>query len=915
VTLRSENIIDPSGVVIPKANYVWWMKGSSGKEVVIGNGPSMSYKFTDEKNYIVYLSVSSASKNRNGYTDVLPFNSSTVIDVQGKVANVRIYMNGLDLSYDDTYKVHPSDARAGIIIDATPSFAADGYQFVYTTWDFGNGNTSSYNGAPKLERQIYSNEGTYTLHLKVTNNEGKQMEKLLTIIVRDPIASIVRDKDEGYVGDDFHFSPGAYFQKSDKISYGWEVLDLETGKGIYESALQNITYKFLKVGTYAIRLTTTAPNGERDIESIKISIESRNPISVYESKMVSAETPNTFYFDGSRSYDPDTYENSALDFKWFIDGKEAILNSPTQNGSMGYYTFSTLGNHKVALEVTNSDLKKGTFNRDITVSSLLSVKLRIPTKISYVGKSVNFLVDSPDANTYEWVFGDGETDVGNQSKINHTYKKSGTFDVSLTVRGKSGVDSNTITRKVFIKGGDDPMAYISVKNGSDDLIPIQDACDGREAYIVDRSKAITFGATDSINTDGSTSGLSYAWKFGERVSSQQSFSYQFDELGCFPIVLTVRSKKTGKTNTQQVYARVDNLPPKISGLMVTPENMDKDPVIVTVSANNAADPDGVIVSYLWYYYTEGNPEPQDVRITKSPRTTFVLSRVSNKYYFVLIAEDSNGDKTNTDEFFQEKYSLQILSDNTNTPLITLKPDKRAAGVGEDIKFVATVKNVLGNDITNKVEYKWDFDGDGFYDKTSSEATADYQYDKPGEYHVKLKANYKGISNTHSETVIITNVLSPDFATIGVGEKIAFVNTSKGTYKKVTWKLGSKTISEKLDSFTYDFSQAGLPQDVTLQISDGSDTKSVTLPVKKDIVNIKQIAKKTDALVYLTYPRAHDDTVHVETSSDRLFVYLGESKGSGSINAYSIDTDTEIDSDLNGGTDDDSDNRGTDSYTR
>ena len=222
------------------------------------------------------------------------------------------------------------------------------------------------------------------------------------------------------------------------------------------------------------------------------------------------------------------------------------------------------------------------------------------------------------------------------------------------------------------------MALISVKRDSDGLIPTPGACDGKEAYVVDRAKAISFGADESINTDGSTQGLSYAWKFGDRSSSQRTFSYKFDELGCFPVTLTVRSQKTAKTNTQTLYVRVDNLPPKIAGLTVSAENLDKDPVVVNVSANNAIDEDGVIVSYLWYYYTEGNPEPQDVRVTKNPKTTFVLSRVSNKYYFVLIAEDSNGDKTNTDEFFQEKYSLQILSDNTNTPLITLKPDKRAA---------------------------------------------------------------------------------------------------------------------------------------------------------------------------------------------------------------------------------------------
>jgi hypothetical protein len=49
---------------------------------------------------------------------------------------------------------------------------------------------------------------------------------------------------------------------------------------------------------------------------------------------------------------------------------------------------------------------------------------------------------------------------------------------------------------------------------------------------------------------------------------------------------------------------------------------------VKVSANNAKDDDGVIVSYLWYYYTDADNEPQDFRATRVPNTSFVIPRVS-----------------------------------------------------------------------------------------------------------------------------------------------------------------------------------------------------------------------------------------------------------------------------------------------
>ena len=50
-------------------------------------------------------------------------------------------------------------------------------------------------------------------------------------------------------------------------------------------------------------------------------------------------------------------------------------------------------------------------------------------------------------------------------------------------------------------------------------------------------------------------------------------------------------------------------------------------VVINVTANNAVDEDGAITSYIWYYYTAEDPEPQDFRITKSPKTVFVLPRI------------------------------------------------------------------------------------------------------------------------------------------------------------------------------------------------------------------------------------------------------------------------------------------------
>lgn len=441
-----------------------------------------------------------------------------------------------------------------------------------------------------------------------------------------------------------------------------------------------------------------------------------------------------------------------------------------------------------------------------------------------------------------------------------------------------------------------------------------DACNGKEAFVINRVKPVQFTAEESVNVDGTNSGLSYSWKYANKTSTQRDFTYKFDELGCFPVSLTVRSQKSGKIHSTQAYVKVENVLPTFSSLSITPEKTDADPVVVKVTANNAADDDGVITSYLWYYYTDSDPEPQDFRITRTPSTAFVLPRINGKYYFAVTMEDSNGEKVNSDQQREDRYSLTLASDNINTPLITLKVDHSNVNAGEKVKFDAIVKNVLQNDISQKTEYKWDFDGDGFYEESGNSATITHAYDKPGVFNMKVKATYKGISNTKYQTISVKNDLRPNAEYIAIGRKFVFLNTTPGIYQSAKWNLGNGIASsDNRDFFTYEFSETDdlSSMSVRLDVSDGKDSKYVEIPLRKDVVNEARLGRSEEKAVYFTYPRANGGVIEVENPEDNVFVYLGESKDSPV--KYVIDTDIDLDSDLNGDTSDDADNKGTESY--
>ena len=68
-------------------------------------------------------------------------------------------------------------------------------------------------------------------------------------------------------------------------------------------------------------------------------------------------------------------------------------------------------------------------------------------------------------------------------------------------------------------------------------------------------------------------------------------------------------------------------------------------------------------------------------------------------------------------------SITLQSDNSNTPLITLKSSLAAPAntvvAGKQVTFTTSTTNLLDDNITDKTVFKWDFDGDGFYDKNAT----------------------------------------------------------------------------------------------------------------------------------------------------------------------------------------------------
>jgi len=858
--------------------------------------------------YSVFLDVTSSHKNAGWFTDVLPLRERIDIDVNEKVASLIIKVNSDTVSDNTLLKFTPDDASYGLLFDATSSTPTSGTRFSSVSWDFWNGVVRSYPWNPKIERIRYGREWEYEVRLTMVTNEWKTVERTFVIAIYDPIATIEVNREDWFIGDNFTFAAKTSWAYRD-LTYSWEIVNIDADRVVHQSSGKVLSYSFTDKWKYNVRLKVRRSSWETDQDTRIVYVTSQSPIAEFETKIPQANKPNRVFFDASRSFDPDISDDGNLKYDWFINGSRVKLQDSSANGSIGYYTFDSIGTQSVNLEVTDLDGIRAIKKWTVDITSILSVDMFAFPRVIQRNGFIKFTSESPEAELYEWDFGDGKKTGGSLDKVTHTYEKSGSFDVTLKVSDGEN-NSNTYERTVYVSESDQPLALITTSVWGLE-VPQYDAwaCEWVGAYVVNRVTPVKMDGSESINIDGESNGLEYSWKIGNgKFATSSSVTHRFDEIGCFPVKLTVKSDKNGAISSQDIMVSVRNMLPTLSSLKVDVEDPNADPLIVRVQAQWAKDDDGVIQSYLWYYYTDTDTEPQDFRATATSSTAFVIPKITGNYYFVAILKDNNEARVTSEEVTGSKYFTTITGDNINTPIVDLAVNDNSTVIGEEITFTASARNILWQTIDKDASFSWDFDGDGFYDTQTSTPTTSYKFRKSGEFYSKVKVKYRGISSTKNVTVNVWNKLVADFDYISIGNKTIFFDTSSGQVDSRTWDLWDGT-KKTGTNFTHTYTDGKVSHDVSLSIAEGTKVQEITKTVSKNIRNI--LKTRGNKLVVFTSPLLEDDKIILDNPSERVFIYTGESTQDAA--EYVIDYDTENDSDFNGGADDDADNKGTASY--
>ncbi len=737
-------------------------------------------------------------------------------------------------------------------------------------WVFGDGtsvdDSPSENPSIMQVDHVYALRGTYQVMLEVTGKDGAVDRKIFHVTVADISAIIyVTPGFTNKVNSQVTFNSAVTSDNSRVTSYEWsstpDTSKLNSKDPGFSAAIQ-------KPGKYTVTLKVKNESNSEASDKVDVDIESNTPVAKFTVKQPKASQPAVVELNGSESYDPDG-PNPDILYSWKVEGeygKDYTFLQGSESSKVAIVKFLTVGERAIELSVEdkNEKGKISKISQAVKIPTLLDVDwtptAQFSTVVGIDGKAaLNFGIISSNGVSYSVEFGDGEVEDGvfagiTSANVKHTYNKAGIFTVNVTVQDDLN-NKVKLTKKVTIGAGNAPIATSTVFRGSEEV-------NTAEIIVANRKDIMTFDASASKNSSGSSKDLEYSWDFGDgKKSTKPVVKYSYGNVspktpGYYLVTLRVSEKEDPSKKSEETF-KISVVPqkPQLKTITVIPLAAEyKTPLKVQLKAVEARAPEGQITSYRWWYYdVQDNTNELGSQITTTPETVITLGTKGDEgqeitYAFELELRDTENQTTKSSEVLGEENlpTLKVINGPNKPPKATFTVSKTTVLAGDAVTFTSTSTDADGK----IVSYIWDLDGDGFQNDEKvqkSVVTKTYNTPTPTGVKVRLKVVDDSFTEAVSEQtlVIVNSKYAAPKANFTYQQKpgtleVVFSNTSTVdpalSLATSAWDFDTTSATKESDpnssqkSPTFVFSKAGVYY-TKLTVKDSSEAQaSATLPV-------------------------------------------------------------------------------------
>ena len=315
------------------------------------------------------------------------------------------------------------------------SYNPGGEEIVAWLWDFGVSTSTGDTSSLQNPAYVYTQGGSYTVTLTVTNEAGCTSVKVMPVnVIPAPVALYSYTAEPCHNGSVL-FKDESTSSQSTITAWYWEF-----ASGVY-STLQNPVHVFAHTDScFNVKLVVTTANGCTDTLVQEVCIPSGLEVAVDFTQTCFGE-PTWFI--------PTLIQptgGSIAFYNWnFGDPSTGILNESKLSNPE--HTFSKTGTFIVSLQATDVNNCISTTYKTITVDALPKAAF------DYNGGECDSLVTFKDMTTgaaiasWTWEFGDGQTETAfapSSPDVNHYYPYPGIYQVTLTTLSEAGcIDMST----------------------------------------------------------------------------------------------------------------------------------------------------------------------------------------------------------------------------------------------------------------------------------------------------------------------------------------------------------------------------------------------------------------------------------------------------------------------------------------
>lgn len=297
-------------------------------------------------------------------------------------------------------------------------------------WSFGNGNTG-VGSATKTE--IYTNPGTYTVTLVVSDGNQTSSSSQTIIVFANPVALFSATPLTGCPPLSVTFSDSSIVGSADLTSWSWVFGDGNIGTG------DTLMHNYSNSGNYSVTLNITDQNGCVDSEQKQnfISVSPPPVISFSSTQTFSCEPPLTVNFSNNSS------GTAPLSYVWILeDGDTSNVANPS-------HIYNDIGNYDIYLTVTDSKgCSVDTFlNNFVNVSNVIADF----TSADTVCKSTAtvFTNASIGGTSFLWNFGDG-TATSTLQNPSHSFANIGQYTITLIATENANC-KDTVSKTIYVE--------------------------------------------------------------------------------------------------------------------------------------------------------------------------------------------------------------------------------------------------------------------------------------------------------------------------------------------------------------------------------------------------------------------------------------------------------------------------------